>query len=438
MIEILLSLGALNALIPLLVIIILIGAAGMSTRNFSFFNLFGIDTLFGFTGGQGRSSMGGKSLTGHTMGPKSVFAKQKHASSSKRLKEAYFPFQIKVGDKIIQEKGSTIQYLQDRKTFVKSAENNMHAGKSTSISIDYDAIREWKSEYKTWEKKGKPGPAPSMPKSELELLKERHPDHTAVENEIGEKAANLRKVGLVISPDEGLRGMGIRPRGKLKPNRPYVVKKVEDKYLADVAARKGKGVAKKENAYASIAMASLLWKRQEHMDARQSAFDKLSSLTKQKLDELDSKLKNSHISNKDYNEQRKQIIRRFNSQSAYFYDTAHRGMTLGETLTSGKALFAGIGHSIKGDEAQAGRHFEKANNMFARGLIYRGGNTFEKSNDDAAQYKVPSESAHQYMGSGKVVTNEEELNSYKVRKKKKEDEEKEKAEKRANEEGKKA
>ncbi len=455
MIGILLSLGALNALIPLLVIIILIGAAGMSTRNFSFFNLFGIHSLFGFTGGQGRSSLRGKSPTWHTMGPKSVFLKSKNKSLSKVSNQAYFPFQIKMGNKlvkingtfvkrprIVQAKGSSIQYMHDQKAWIKDAKTAMFAGKSISISTNPDEIREWEFKYDIWKQEGRKGPPPPMPEPELERLRQRHPDYNALDAEIGEKAANLRKVGLVISQDEGHRGMGIRPKGKLNLNRPYVVKKAEDEYLANVAAEKGKGVAKKEKDYASIAMARLLWERQKHLGPRhQEVFDRLSATTKRNLDELDDKFKKGSISQKDYNAQKKQNIRRFEKQSKYFYDTAHRGMTAGETLTAGKAFATGVWHSIRGNEAEAGKHFQRANEMFARGLQYHGGNTFGKKDDAAAQYKVSSENAPQYMSSGKVLPEDADaVRLYEVRKKKriaeaekqkKEDKEKEEAAKKA-------
>ena len=59
-----LSIGAVNALVPILIIIILIGAAAGSTRGFSFFNIFGISTLLGGLGGIGGGSRGSMSKSG--------------------------------------------------------------------------------------------------------------------------------------------------------------------------------------------------------------------------------------------------------------------------------------------------------------------------------------------------------------------------------------
>jgi hypothetical protein len=63
---IILSLGAINAMIPLLVIVILIGAAAASMRNFSFFNIFGVATLTRIRP-SGRSSLARKNpMEGYT------------------------------------------------------------------------------------------------------------------------------------------------------------------------------------------------------------------------------------------------------------------------------------------------------------------------------------------------------------------------------------
>lgn len=441
MIWIILSIGALNALIPLFVIIILIGAAGMSTRNFSFFNIFGIDTLFGFTGGQGKSSIRGKSLTSHTLGPKSVFSKQRHPQLSGVLKKAYAP-QIKIGNKVILKRGTSIQYILDRNAFIKKATSSMLAGKSIQISTDPADLSKWNADYQKWLNSGSKGPPPQIPESELELLKERHPDHDAVRSEVEQKAANLRKVGLVIDIDKAVSpgGIGIRPKGKFKINRPYVVNKAENEYLGALKSKKGKGVAGREKTYASIAMAAPLWERQLHLGSHQDAFDKLSATTKQKIDELDNQYKKGIISERDFLQQKKQYIRKFNKQSGYFYDLAHRGMTAGELATAGISFVAGARHSINGDEDKAAKHFQKANEMLARGLIYKGGNTFGSKDDEAAQYKQPSSSTPQYTGVGNVISNEEELAQFKARKKRKEEQEKEdkeKAEKKSTEKEKK-
>ncbi len=60
LIAIILSLGAINALIPLLIVLILIVAAAGSTRGYSIFNFFGLATLAGINPG-GKASMVGKS-----------------------------------------------------------------------------------------------------------------------------------------------------------------------------------------------------------------------------------------------------------------------------------------------------------------------------------------------------------------------------------------
>ena len=64
LLPVLLSIGAVNALVPILIIIILIGAAAGSTRGFSFFNIFGISTLLGGLGAIGGGSRGNMAKSG--------------------------------------------------------------------------------------------------------------------------------------------------------------------------------------------------------------------------------------------------------------------------------------------------------------------------------------------------------------------------------------
>ncbi len=64
---IILSVGAINALIPIVIIIILIAAAAGSTRNFSFFNVFGISQLLSGMGSYGGASRGSMAKSGYGM-----------------------------------------------------------------------------------------------------------------------------------------------------------------------------------------------------------------------------------------------------------------------------------------------------------------------------------------------------------------------------------
>ncbi len=62
LVAILLSLGAIDALIPLIIIFILVAAAAGSMRGYSLFNLFGIATLAGFGSAAGRGSLAKKNV----------------------------------------------------------------------------------------------------------------------------------------------------------------------------------------------------------------------------------------------------------------------------------------------------------------------------------------------------------------------------------------
>ncbi len=64
---VILSVGAVNALIPIMIIIILIAAAAGSTRNFSFFNVFGISQLLSGLGSYGGGSRGSMAKSGYSM-----------------------------------------------------------------------------------------------------------------------------------------------------------------------------------------------------------------------------------------------------------------------------------------------------------------------------------------------------------------------------------
>ena len=59
--SIILSVGAINALVPVLIIIVFIGAAAGLSRGFSFFNLFGIGTLVGLSP-RGKGTLAYKTL----------------------------------------------------------------------------------------------------------------------------------------------------------------------------------------------------------------------------------------------------------------------------------------------------------------------------------------------------------------------------------------
>jgi hypothetical protein len=69
MLEVLLSFGGIEALIPLMIVVILIGAAAGLTRKFDFLAFLGISTLAGVGSGfSGRGSIKGKSGYGRTAG----------------------------------------------------------------------------------------------------------------------------------------------------------------------------------------------------------------------------------------------------------------------------------------------------------------------------------------------------------------------------------
>lgn len=87
-----LSIGAINALIPLMIIVILIVAAAGSTRGYSIFNLFGIAVLAGIGTGrgsvQGRSAAGRYFVMGTSANPKGKFKGGKTRKFIKRKLDA--------------------------------------------------------------------------------------------------------------------------------------------------------------------------------------------------------------------------------------------------------------------------------------------------------------------------------------------------------------
>ncbi|MEM0094451.1 MAG: hypothetical protein QXX74_00775 [Candidatus Micrarchaeaceae archaeon] len=82
----LLSVGAINMLIPIIIIIILIGAAGASMRGMSIFDFFGISVLFGI-GAHGKGTLAGKNV--YKIGRKTTMAKAKDVGkkAGKKAKE---------------------------------------------------------------------------------------------------------------------------------------------------------------------------------------------------------------------------------------------------------------------------------------------------------------------------------------------------------------
>lgn len=88
LIAIILSLGAVNALIPLLIVLVIIVAAAGSTRGYSIFNFFGLATLAGINPG-GKASMVGKSGLSQLMAMVSGFSSGKALNIGKKINNRY-------------------------------------------------------------------------------------------------------------------------------------------------------------------------------------------------------------------------------------------------------------------------------------------------------------------------------------------------------------
>ena len=80
MIAIILSLGAINALIPLIIILILIVAAAGLMRGYNIFALFGISALLG---GAGKATLAGKNVATKTEGVRAGLVTRKKAQALK-------------------------------------------------------------------------------------------------------------------------------------------------------------------------------------------------------------------------------------------------------------------------------------------------------------------------------------------------------------------
>ena len=89
MIAIILSIGAINAFIPLIIILILIVAAAGLMRGYNIFELFGISALLG---GAGRATLAGKNVARRTAGiRKDSITRKKAQALRKYIKEEAIP-----------------------------------------------------------------------------------------------------------------------------------------------------------------------------------------------------------------------------------------------------------------------------------------------------------------------------------------------------------
>ena len=127
-IGIVLSVGAVDALIPLMIIVILIVAAAGATRGYSIFNVFGIATLAGIGAGkgsiQGRSALGRFFLMGQRPGTLGMHPKGKLKSRIKAMRQSG----MKVGP--IRVRGSLEKSMRAEERTSRGAVSPKVAGKA--------------------------------------------------------------------------------------------------------------------------------------------------------------------------------------------------------------------------------------------------------------------------------------------------------------------
>ena len=123
-----LSVGAVDALIPLMIIVILIVAAAGATRGYSIFNVFGIATLAGIGAGrgsiQGKSALGRFFLMGQRPGMLGLHPKGKLKSRVKAMRESG----MKVGP--IRLRGSLEKSMRAEERASRGAVSPKVAGKA--------------------------------------------------------------------------------------------------------------------------------------------------------------------------------------------------------------------------------------------------------------------------------------------------------------------
>ncbi len=95
MLPTLLSVGAINALVPILIIIVLIGAAAGLTRGFSFLDLFGIGTLMGM--GPRRGTKGSLARSGYSTIANTGSVYPSGGSKRKEYLPRFVPISIRKG-----------------------------------------------------------------------------------------------------------------------------------------------------------------------------------------------------------------------------------------------------------------------------------------------------------------------------------------------------
>lgn len=397
MIGIILSLGALNALIPLLVIIILIGAAGMLMRGFSFFNLFGLDTLFGLGGSSRSASITGKSMTTHVIGPKSISVK---LGVSKRLG--------KTVSTTLKEKFPGYVSSMAKATTPPWKWKEMTNKESKYYDPATAALAERKKFLQdSWEAVARGKNAPPI-STTIGELNRSFPDQTSWEARRELEAAAIASAGYAVDITKIHQSKGVISQGflnygnikKAKLTKKEFLKGSEEEIKKQTAMEggssgKAQSRIKSEQIWHSLQQLGLLEAAQRYGNRQQAEFEgKVVKLAKDAKTALDRQKSIMHMSQKDYDAKLRQIQKQFQKRASRFYhqvndrrlspvEFASAQLAIGKA--SGYAIRGASRYAIKGDEDKFRKHMQYAFEKMAPGVRYKGGRIYASTNPSQLQ-----------------------------------------------------
>ncbi len=416
MIGFLLSLGAVNALIPLLVIIILIGAAGMSMRGFSFFQLFGLETIFGVPGA-GKNPLK-KPITESAYGRKGVLrgARVKIGATLHNALPGGIGFGYKIKDtsksKLFKPVYKTTGFVGiGTKAYMTRQDKNQFVNEGiVTLALGSEEIDRLKKKHEKDAERG---------------------GEEAYRKDLAKKAREARVRGLAknsVANEPGHLTKFLKYPGELEALRQRYPHG-EASYKRELAERTQGPEKYNERGYSSLVTAGFLKERQKYLSSLQAEYEKSFSKAKEELAALDKERERmgKDMTERDYQSKRNQIMKEFKKAAAKYHDSTMAG---GATIAAAGAAVKGVGYAIAGDKQAANASF-KAAGYKAIGSRYKydqpSGKSFAAQGEQgAAQYNP---------GGGRVVSTKEELETaqYRARKKKAEEEEEEKKKKEAEE-----
>jgi hypothetical protein len=367
MLEVLLSIGAINALIPLIIVLMLIAAAAAITRGFSLFDVFGISSLFGMQSAK-RSTLQGKSMAA------------RYGSSRGRLK---------TGKNIEKAVSARLDIKGYNKNYFKGYLNVSKTGNKSLKTQKKKEVDRLQAALEKAQNSSIPASKATVPASlELENLRKRYPqDAKSVEeerkmkNDIANWSTRAKLVRGTSSPAPKLSGKNVKVMGK-------------DNYTNKFKKAMGSSMDVEHEVNkvgAAVEFAGVYSTRKEYLEKQHSDYEKgVFQQSLASLKDLDASLAAGKISKDEYKKSRDAVLRKFRSESSKYYTEINRPGAFGRRLKmrelkdAGASLANALISYNKGDVKTAESHMEEFYKHIAPIAHYEGKSAWNATSEGAA------------------------------------------------------